>query len=128
VIKFVQFLRFLYAPPTGSTFDTQLTQTHDILSSAKVTGGRFSKCRKLASEVVSAGRAPLIGDLPVFMNALFSRLQSTLEESLQRSEELGEVRGPPFNSGIDIYLTLSTCARTPIHRHSYGCPQDGIVV
>jgi hypothetical protein len=125
MIKFIQFLRFLYAPPTGSTVDTQLTQAHNILSSAKIAGGRFAKGRKLASEVVSAGRAPLLGDLSVFMAALLDKLTSTLDESLQRCEELGEVRGPPFNSGqadfISPFFTRASCIVMAVLRMALWC-------
>jgi hypothetical protein len=97
--KFVKFLHFLYAPPSGSPFDTQLTTASKILAAAKVRGGRFLKCRKLASEVVSAGRPPLINNLQVFAAALLANMSSALDTAVARSQELMEVRGPAFNTG-----------------------------
>jgi hypothetical protein len=101
LLKFFEFLSFLYAPAGGSTFARDIDQASKVLMQCKRAGSQWQKQRKIATEVVAATSPPLIRNMPKFATSLFAGMTGVLDSCISQAGRPGvnSVLGTVFNKG-----------------------------
>jgi hypothetical protein len=92
ILKFLRFLRFVFAPPTNSDMDTQLRECDVILMRAKAAGSRFARERTRAREVSRSLEPPALGNMATFAAETLSSVGSLLRTCVERAVRVGSVK------------------------------------